>query len=90
MPDKIVCTVNFQPIGRWGTVVRENSPLNVARRAGIGIDSLCGGIGICNNCKIRMINGALSMITALEIYIFTTHELYSVYRLACQSFPKGN
>jgi uncharacterized 2Fe-2S/4Fe-4S cluster protein (DUF4445 family) len=90
MPNKTEYTVNFQPIGIRVTVVREKSLLNAAQGAGIDIASICGGIGICDSCKIRLINGSLSEPTLEEKAIFTDHELDSGYRLACQSYPQSD
>jgi len=90
MQNKTEYTVIFQPIGRRVTVVRENSLLNAAQGAGINIASVCGGIGICDSCKIRMINGSLTETTLEEKAIFTELELETGYRLACQSYPQGD
>jgi uncharacterized 2Fe-2S/4Fe-4S cluster protein (DUF4445 family) len=90
MPNNTEYIINFQPIGKRVTAVHGNSLLNVAQEAGIDIASICGGIGICDNCKIRLINGELSEPTLEEKAIFTYHELHSGYRLACQSYPQSD
>jgi uncharacterized 2Fe-2S/4Fe-4S cluster protein (DUF4445 family) len=90
MQNKTNYTVNFQPIGRRVTVVRENSLLDAARGAGIDIASICGGIGICDSCKIRLIDGSLSEPTLEEKAIFSNQDLESGYRLACQSHPQSD
>ena len=90
MLNKTEYTVNFQPIGRRVTVVRDISLLSAAQGAGIDIASICGGIGICDSCKIRLINGSLSNPTQEEKALFTDQELVSGYRLACQSYPQSD
>lgn len=90
MLNKTEYTVNFQPIGRRVSVIRGNSLLNAAQEAGINIASICGGIGICESCKIRLINGNLSEPTLEEKALFADDELLSGYRLACQSFPQSD
>ena len=90
MPNKPVYTVNFQPIGRRVTVGADQSLLTAAQGAGIDIASICGGIGSCNSCKIRLINGSLSLTTLEEAAIFTTSELNSGFRLACQVYPQSD
>jgi uncharacterized 2Fe-2S/4Fe-4S cluster protein (DUF4445 family) len=90
MQDKMEYIVNFQPIGRRVTIVLGESLLNAAQGAGINIASICGGIGICDSCKIRLITGTLTEPTLEEKAIFTDNELNSGYRLACQSFPKSD
>ncbi len=90
MPNNSEHTINFQPIGRRVTTSSSVSLLNSAQGAGIDIASICGGIGICDSCKIRLINGTLSAPTLEEQAIFTEQELSSGYRLACQSYPQSD
>ncbi len=90
MPNSIDYTINFQPIGRRVTTGSHQSLLNAAQGAGIDIASICGGIGICDSCKIRVINGTLSAPTLEEQAIFSSQELSAGYRLACQSYPRSD
>jgi uncharacterized 2Fe-2S/4Fe-4S cluster protein (DUF4445 family) len=90
MPDKPLYSVNFQPIGKRVLVSPTQTLLNAAQVAGIDIASICGGIGSCNSCKIRLINGRLTPLTLEEGSIFTASELNSGYRLACQASPQSN
>ncbi len=90
MPAKSHYTVNFQPIGRRILVDSDQTLLNAAQDAGIDIASICGGIGSCNSCKIHLIRGSLTLHTLEEEVIFTTAELDSGYRLACQAFPQSD
>jgi len=74
-------TVKFSPIGRR---VIENRPrllLDMAREAGVGLKSLCGGKGKCGKCKV-MVNPA-NEATAIEKKLFTQDEIDEGYRLAC-------
>jgi uncharacterized 2Fe-2S/4Fe-4S cluster protein (DUF4445 family) len=87
MPDKPEHTINFQPIGKRVTVASDHSILRAAQEAGINIASICGGIGACDSCKIRLVVGKLSSPSLEEDALFTTSELRSGFRLACQSFP---
>jgi uncharacterized 2Fe-2S/4Fe-4S cluster protein (DUF4445 family) len=90
MPNKLQYTVNFQPIGRRVSVSSSQSLLNAAQTAGINIASICGGVGNCNSCKIRLISGNLTAPTLEEEAIFTMAELDSGFRLACQSSPQSD
>ena len=49
--------VTFDPIGRNALAKPNETVLDVARRAGAPIGNSCGGIGICNRCGIRVIEG---------------------------------
>jgi uncharacterized 2Fe-2S/4Fe-4S cluster protein (DUF4445 family) len=90
MPNKTEYIVNFQPIGRRVPIIHGNSLLNAAQGAGIDIASICGGVGSCDICKIRLIDGSLSEPTLEEKAIFTENELLSGYRLACQAYPQSD
>jgi uncharacterized 2Fe-2S/4Fe-4S cluster protein (DUF4445 family) len=87
MPENPKYTINFQPIGRRVAVNADQSLLSTAQDAGIDIASICGGIGNCNSCKIRLVKGSLTAHTLEEEAIFSTVELDSGYRLACQAYP---
>jgi len=74
-------TVKFSPIGKR---VIENRPrllLDIAREAGVGLKSLCGGKGKCGKCKV-MVN-PVNEATAIEKKLFTQDEIEEGYRLAC-------
>ena len=90
MQNKTEYMINFQPIGRRVAAFSRNSLLNAAQEAGIVIASICGGIGICDSCKIRLITGSLSEPTLEEKAIFTVDELQNGYRLACQAYPQSD
>lgn len=90
MPNNAEYIVNYQPIGRRVTVDPKNSLLQAAQGVGIDIASICGGIGICDSCKIILINGSLSKPTLEEEALFTAQELDRGYRLACQSYPQSD
>ncbi len=88
MPANSKYTINFQPIGKRVLVDPGTTLLGAAQGAGIDIASICGGVGICNSCKVRLITGSLSALTLEEEAIFTEHELEAGFRLACQAYPQ--
>ncbi len=90
MPNNREITINFQPIGKRVSAQKDDSVLRVAQVAGIDIASVCGGVGICDSCKVRLIEGDLSQPTLEEESRFTTAELNSGFRLACQAIPLSN
>src|SRR4030042_3199785 len=90
MQNKIEYTINFQPIGKRVIAETGQSLLNVAQGAGIALASICGGVGICDSCKIRLIQGILTEVTLEEKAIYSDDELKSGYRLACQSYPQSD
>jgi ferredoxin len=50
--------VTFSPIGNSAAARPNETVLDVARRAGTPIGNSCGGIGICNRCRVRIVEGA--------------------------------
>ena len=83
-------TVEFQPIGRRIEVEKGTSILKAAQMAGVGLESLCGGEGWCEGCRIRLVAGELSPLTQSEIDVFSQAEIKAGFRLACQATPQGN
>ena len=59
-------TINFEPIGRRGECQEKESLLACARRLGIGISSVCGGKGTCHSCRIQILSGTTSKVTAMN------------------------
>ena len=58
--------------------------LDVARRAGAPIGSACGGICICNRCRVRIVEGAENLTPP------TRFERDPEQRLACQAVVLGD
>jgi len=87
MKNKLEYTVNFQPVGKRVIAEAGQSLLNTAQDGGIALASICGGVGVCDSCKIRLINGKLTDPTLEEEALFSEIDLHSGFRLACQSYP---
>ena len=51
--------VVFLPSDRRGQVDAGTTLLEVARRLGEGIESICGGQETCGKCKVRILEGTL-------------------------------
>jgi uncharacterized 2Fe-2S/4Fe-4S cluster protein (DUF4445 family) len=79
--------VEFEPIGRRGTVSAEASLLEAAQQLGVDLINLCGGRGSCGRCKVQLLDGELSPPTDQETKHLTADELGQGFRLACQAFP---
>jgi len=82
--------IEFQPIGRRGVCPAGKNLLDCAGGLGVELVSLCGGMGKCRGCKVRVMGGSLSEVTPLQQRAFTAEELASGWRLACQTYPKSN
>jgi uncharacterized 2Fe-2S/4Fe-4S cluster protein (DUF4445 family) len=82
--------VEFEPVGRRGECPENESLLDSARRLDVDIVRLCNGAGVCGRCKVQIVTGEVSPITAKEKEILTGKEVEQNYRLACLTRPLGN
>jgi len=80
-------SVSLQPVGRRAEITPDQSILYAAQQTGVELVSLCGGVGACDSCKVRLVRGRLSALTLEEQALFSPAELESGYRLACQARP---
>jgi uncharacterized 2Fe-2S/4Fe-4S cluster protein (DUF4445 family) len=76
--------VTFQPEGKNVYVLKGTKVLEAAGRAGIIIESSCGGKGICSKCRVEITEGELEPAPA-ERELINTEVLSKEARLACQS-----
>ena len=49
-----------------------------------GVEFPCGGTGACGGCSVRVLTGSLA-ISPADREVFTSEQLKSGWRLACQS-----
>jgi len=83
--------VTFTPLGRSAAANRDETLLDVARRAGAPLGNSCGGIGICARCAVRVVAGGenLSPPTAIELRVTEERGFTEGERLACQAIVCG-
>ena len=82
--------IDFKPTDKSGKCEDNQSLLDCARKAGVGIVSICGGHGWGNCCKVQILEGSVSETTASELKIFSSQKIKEGWRLACQTYPKGD
>jgi uncharacterized 2Fe-2S/4Fe-4S cluster protein (DUF4445 family) len=85
MPDTF--QIDFEPIGRRAEIHSGQTLLEAAQNAGIGLSSVCGGIGTCEECLVRLVDGKLSPPSLVELSSLNKSDLAAGMRLACQAFP---
>jgi len=61
--------------------------LTVLKEAGISIESVCGGHGVCKKCVVEVVSGGLTEPTAAEAEV---RGLSKSLRLACQTYVLGD
>lgn len=79
--------IDFQPTGKRVSVGESTSLLSAAQEAGVALSAICGGVGVCQDCKIRVEKGETSGVTKSEREVFSEEQLAQGWRLACQVYP---
>ena len=69
------------------SVKKGESLLESLMRTDSSFSAVCGGKGKCGKCKIKLLNGRLS-VTESDAAYFSGEELKKGYRLACKAYPK--
>lgn len=68
-------------------VSEKESVLEALTKADSSYSAVCGGIGRCGKCKIRILEGSLP-VTESDRSHFTAEELEAGLRLACRAYPE--
>jgi len=76
--------ITFQPTGRTIHILPGTTILEAAARAGLTIETPCGGRGTCGKCRVQITRGECPP-TAGDQEIFSAAELADGWRLACQT-----
>jgi len=85
MPDNFI--IDFEPLGRRGQAHPGQTLLDAAQSAGVGLASVCGGLGTCEECRVRLVSGKLTPPSLVEQAVLSKAELVTGVRLACQAEP---
>lgn len=78
--------ITFQPSGRSVFVLSGTSLLEVAGRAGIVLQSPCGGRGTCGKCKVRITKGECDSSDSSTL---SSDLLQQGFLLACHTHVKS-
>ena len=79
--------IDLEPIGRRIEIEPGVTLLGASQFAGVELVSICGGIGTCEGCRIRLVKGKLTPPTLEEQAVFSSEDLANGMRLACQAIP---
>ncbi|HLE51799.1 MAG TPA: 2Fe-2S iron-sulfur cluster-binding protein, partial [Anaerolineales bacterium] len=80
-------TIDLEPVGRRVQVGTKSTLLAAAQAAGVELVAVCGGIGSCGTCRVRLMTGELSPLTLIEEVELGLDEIAAGFRLACQARP---
>ena len=75
------CKVLFQPGDTSVSVPPGTTILAAAHKAGVFINSLCGGDGVCGRCRVTVLEGRA---VGGSTEFFTREEIRQGYILACE------
>ncbi len=82
--------VVFQPLGRRVKVESDTTILEAAREGGIGLSAVCGGLGSCDTCRVRLADQEqVTPPNDTEVEALGDHGLEDGMRLACQTEIHG-
>jgi uncharacterized 2Fe-2S/4Fe-4S cluster protein (DUF4445 family) len=76
--------VKFEPHGATVYALKNTKIVEAAARAGITLNTPCGGRGTCRKCRVRVLVNACEP-TEAERAAFSDEEIAEGFRLACQS-----
>jgi uncharacterized 2Fe-2S/4Fe-4S cluster protein (DUF4445 family) len=79
--------VTFLPEGEAVEVEREVTLLEASQRAGVYVNSICGGDGICGKCRVMIRKGE---VKARPTTLLSREEIKKGYVLACQTEVVGD
>lgn len=88
MPD--TARVLFHPVNKAVTVPAHTTVLEAIRQAELPFESICGGKGECNKCKVIFLSGSSTAGSPLSIRGLSPDEIERHYCLACQTIITGN
>jgi uncharacterized 2Fe-2S/4Fe-4S cluster protein (DUF4445 family) len=83
-------TIDLQPVGRRAEIPPDQTLLAAAQSVGVELQSVCGGVGTCGHCKVRLVAGEFSPVTAEEREGLGAESIAAGYRLACRTIPRTN
>lgn len=83
----LTCNILFAPDDTSIEVPRGTTILAAARKAGVFINSLCGGDGVCGKCRV---NVRLGTVSGRASDFLTREEIREGYVLACEAHAESD
>jgi len=75
----------FQPFGRRVSARPGDNLLQVAQAGGITLSAVCGGVGVCGDCRVKVLHGVVTPVNLTEQEFLSAAEQAHGWRLACQT-----
>ena len=83
------CKVHFLPDNKDVDVASGSTIMEAAEKAGVFINSLCGGNGVCGKCRVQVRGGKIQADTS-AISFLSGEEVREGFVLACQAKVTGD
>jgi uncharacterized 2Fe-2S/4Fe-4S cluster protein (DUF4445 family) len=80
-------TVAFLPEEKSVEIAPGKTIMEAATAAGVAINSICGGDGVCGKCRVIVRSGK---VTAEPNEFLTRRDIQRGVALACQTYPDGD
>lgn len=84
------CRILFHPMEKEVFVAPASTVLSAIRAAGILVESICGGKGECNKCRVIFVQGTCDAGSPASLRGLTEDEIARKYCRACQTHILGN
>lgn len=81
--------LTVQPFGLRGKIKKGETLLEAVRSIGISLPSVCGGLGSCGKCIVRILEGEVSPPSRQELKLLGG-RVREGFRLACQTRLLGD
>jgi uncharacterized 2Fe-2S/4Fe-4S cluster protein (DUF4445 family) len=83
-------TIQFEPVGKRATFDEARTILEAAQATGVEILALCGGLGTCGRCRVKVEGEGLSELSGRERDTLFKDEVEGGYRLGCRAVVTGD
>jgi uncharacterized 2Fe-2S/4Fe-4S cluster protein (DUF4445 family) len=81
--------VTFLPEGKDIEVEENTTVMQAAAKAGVYINTICGGKGVCGKCRVQVIAGKVKP-GKQDLAVLTKEQIEDSYVLACQAEVRDN
>jgi uncharacterized 2Fe-2S/4Fe-4S cluster protein (DUF4445 family) len=81
--------VTFLPEGKDIEVEENSTIMQAAAKAGVYINTICGGKGVCGKCRVQIISGTVKP-GKQDIALLTKEQIDDSFVLACQAKIQDN
>jgi uncharacterized 2Fe-2S/4Fe-4S cluster protein (DUF4445 family) len=82
--------IDMEPVGRRVTIGADETLLDAAQAGGVELAAVCGGVGLCGKCRVRLMTGQLTPPQEAERQLLPEEQMAGGVRLACQCHARSD